>query len=266
MAPGSAISWQTLTHSSTVPGQPPHVDRPAGARFTTFAARWRRLPVRRACTRLDGGRGCGHEIGRRESGAAGEHAPAGAAARGSHLGCRTTQAYSIPARHRPPATTSGSTCNGDRRRRARPWRGRPTRPPRRRSTRRCTSSNTAPAADPASGHEEPVLSDETGASHWAIGDRDETVSGPRRHARRRSPRRVPGTRCGPDRAGLDVHWLGVFRPRLADGRVITAPVPVPGTFHQYCVRTIGAIGRPSDDWRETNVYRRVIGNEDGPAS
>ena len=101
---------------------------------------------------------------------------------------------------------------------------------------------------------EPVLTDETGTSHWTLGSRDETVSD---HAVTPGgdlldPFPEPG--AGAIGAGLDVHWLDVFDLASPTGDVVR-PVPAPGTFHQYRVRTIDAIGRPSDDWRETNVLR-----------
>ena len=101
---------------------------------------------------------------------------------------------------------------------------------------------------------EPVLTDDTGTSHWTLGDRDETVSD---HAVTPGGDLLdvlPEPGAGPIGVGLEVHWLDVFDLASPTGDVVR-PVPAPGTFHQYRVRTIDAIGRPSDDWRETNVLR-----------
>ena len=109
-------------------------------------------------------------------------------------------------------------------------------------------------AGSALGPWEPVLTDDTGTSHWTLGDRDETASD---HAVTPGgdlldPFPEPG--AGAIGAGLDVHWFDVFDLASPTGDVVR-PVPAPGTFHQYRVRTIDAIGRPSDDWQETNVLR-----------
>jgi hypothetical protein len=101
---------------------------------------------------------------------------------------------------------------------------------------------------------EPVLADDAGSSHWTLGSRDETASD---HAVTPGGDLLeiypePGASAiGP---GLDVHWLDVFDLASPSGDFVRS-VPEPGTFHQYRVRTIDAIGRPSDDWRETNVLR-----------
>ena len=97
---------------------------------------------------------------------------------------------------------------------------------------------------------EPVLPEE----NWTLGDRDDTERDTQVHPGidlmvlfPEVPRRAPG-------AGLDVYWRDVFDFE-AGGNVVRRPVPSPGTYHQYRVRTIDPIGRPSPTWRTTNILR-----------
>ena len=55
-------------------------------------------------------------------------------------------------------------------------------------------------------------------------------------------------------AGLNVIYRDVFDFEDGGGTVVR-PLPPPGTFHQYRVRAVDAIGRTSLEWTETNVLR-----------
>jgi hypothetical protein len=95
-----------------------------------------------------------------------------------------------------------------------------------------------------------VLSDE----NWVAGDRDEGIRSIRIHPRidlmqvyPEEPRRSAG-------AGADVFYRDVFDFEEGGGAA-ARPVPPPGTFHQYRVRAVDAIGRASPGWTETNVLR-----------
>jgi hypothetical protein len=53
---------------------------------------------------------------------------------------------------------------------------------------------------------------------------------------------------------LDLIWRDVFDFKEG-GNPINRPVPNPGTYHRYRVRTVDPIGRPSLTWTETNLLR-----------
>jgi hypothetical protein len=72
---------------------------------------------------------------------------------------------------------------------------------------------------------------------------------------------------------LDLTWQDVFD--FAEGGFeVHRPVPVPGTYHQYRIRSVDPVGRPSLKWRETNLLRLEkhippplpVGPDETPAS
>lgn len=90
--------------------------------------------------------------------------------------------------------------------------------------------------------------------NWTLGDRDETAHDTQVHPGvdlmslfPEIPRRAPG-------AGLDVYWKDVFDFKEGDNPV-RRPVPPPGSNHQYRVRAVDPVGRPSLSWRTTNLLR-----------
>jgi hypothetical protein len=96
---------------------------------------------------------------------------------------------------------------------------------------------------------EPVLSDE----NWIVGDRDATT-----HEDAMLPggdvmQVFPEVRR-PANAGLDLFWRDVFDLEDVDG-VPRRSVPAPGTYHQYRIRAVDPIGRPSETWTETPILR-----------
>ena len=97
---------------------------------------------------------------------------------------------------------------------------------------------------------EPVLPDE----NWVLGDRDEGIRTIRIHPRADAMLAYPEEPRRSAAAGLDVFFRDVF-DFAESGDPIIRPVPPPGSFHQYRVRAIDAIGRPSPAWTETNVLR-----------
>jgi hypothetical protein len=96
----------------------------------------------------------------------------------------------------------------------------------------------------------PILPEE----NWVLGDRDEKPRDTEVHPGvelltlfPEIPRRGAG-------AGLDVFWRDVYD--LAEGsNEVVRPVPSSGIFHQYRVRAIDPIGRPSPTWALTDVLR-----------
>lgn len=101
-----------------------------------------------------------------------------------------------------------------------------------------------------SAHWEPILSEE----NWTLGDRDEIGQETRISHGIDLMTVFPEYKHRSPNAGFMVYWRDVFDFEEG-GNPILRPVPMPGTYHQYRVRTIDPIGRPSDTWRETEIIR-----------
>jgi hypothetical protein len=98
----------------------------------------------------------------------------------------------------------------------------------------------------------PVLRDE----NWTVGDRAGSTSTAQIRIHPgvnvmsvfpELPR--PGTGLS-----LDLLWADVFDFEEG-GTTVQRPVPAPGTYHRYRVRSVDPIGRPSLAWTETDVLR-----------
>jgi hypothetical protein len=92
---------------------------------------------------------------------------------------------------------------------------------------------------------EPLLGDD----NRMTGDRDQTV-----HPRQVSPgvdlaALFPEVPQRSSDGGLDLYWRDIFERAGQELHI------APGSFHQYRVRSLDAIDRPSTTWRETNVIR-----------
>jgi hypothetical protein len=99
-----------------------------------------------------------------------------------------------------------------------------------------------------------VLEDE----NWMLGDRDDRMNNTGVRIGENLMALFPEIRTRPGGAAFDLIWRDVFdfafAPRPA-WRPVRRPVPLPGTYHQYRVFAIDAIGRPSLTATETNVLR-----------
>lgn len=93
--------------------------------------------------------------------------------------------------------------------------------------------------------------------NWMTGDRDGTV-----HENRPFPgadllelfpeegKEAPGDK-------LDLRWRDVFdfEEGLPEGTDLHRKPPGPGGFHRYRIRAVDTVGRPGDDWAESNAVR-----------
>ena len=93
--------------------------------------------------------------------------------------------------------------------------------------------------------------------NWITGDRDQTV-----HENRPFPgadlmelfpeegRETPGDK-------LDLHWRDVFDfpEGLPEGTDLHRKHPGPGGFHRYRIRAVDTVGRPGEDWTESDAVR-----------
>jgi hypothetical protein len=96
----------------------------------------------------------------------------------------------------------------------------------------------------------PILQDE----NWVLGDRDSGIRGEAILPNCDLMLAYPEIPQASEDAGLDLSYQDVFDFEL-DGSPIVRPVPPPGTFHQYRVRSVDLVGRPSLGWTETNILR-----------
>lgn len=95
----------------------------------------------------------------------------------------------------------------------------------------------------------PILEDE----NWILGDRDHMPPDPNIFPGVDLLALFPEVPRHSSWPGLDVSWRDVFD--FSGDNIMNRPVPMPGTFHQYRVATVDAIGRPSLTYTETNVLR-----------
>ncbi|HSF44217.1 MAG TPA: hypothetical protein VLT87_30800, partial [Thermoanaerobaculia bacterium] len=93
--------------------------------------------------------------------------------------------------------------------------------------------------------------------NWMTGDRDQTV-----HENRPFPgadllelfpeegKETPGDK-------LDLRWRDVFDfpEGLPEGTDLHRKPPGPGGFHRYRIRAVDTVGRPGDDWTESDAVR-----------
>jgi hypothetical protein len=98
----------------------------------------------------------------------------------------------------------------------------------------------------------PVLEEE----NYTVGDREYHPSLPEIHTGADLLAVFPEVR-GHGPGSFDLVWRDVFdfADNGSDSLDVRRPVPPPGTEHQYRIRAVDAIGRPSAKWRESGAKR-----------
>lgn len=100
------------------------------------------------------------------------------------------------------------------------------------------------------GRWKPIISEE----NWLLGGRNNTEPNTRIHYGADLAHLGPKMSLRSKETGVEMHWEDVF-DFSEGGNEVYRPVPPLGTYHQYKIRTIDSIGRPSLTWTITKSLR-----------